>query len=329
MRAVVFSAVLCATSLQAAGIALTGATVYRSPEAPAIADAALVIQDRQIAGIGPRASVTIPKGTRVLNCSGESIVAGFWNSHVHILTPGLLHVSGTSAVELNGQLDQMLDRWGFTTVFDIASVLDNTIALRHRIENGEIRGPRILTVGEPLWTQPPVYILDFLNANRIDMQVVATPSEAAARVRALAQGGADGIKLFTGSMQGEGKVANMALEMVSAAVAEAHLRHLPVFAHPQNSSGLEVAIAGGGDILAHTAPEFALMSRAEMSFPQILAALTTNPAGRFGYSGRAGRIATGLDADLTVLEGDPAKDITALSRVRLAIRGGRIIYPAN
>jgi len=45
----------------------------------------------------------------------------------------------------------MLTRWGFTTVFDIASVLQNTNLIRHRIESGEVKGPRILTVGEPFW----------------------------------------------------------------------------------------------------------------------------------------------------------------------------------
>jgi len=37
----------------------------------------------------------------------------------------------------------MFNRWEFTTVFDVASVLDNTLALRRRIECGELRGPRI------------------------------------------------------------------------------------------------------------------------------------------------------------------------------------------
>jgi hypothetical protein len=31
-------------------------------------------------------------------------------------------------------------------------------------------------------------------------------------------------------------------------------------------------------------------------------------------------------ADLVVLDGDPAKDITALSKVRLVIRAGSILY---
>src|SRR4051794_19556123 len=56
----------------------------------------------------------------------------------------------------------MFNRWGFTTVFDISSVLDNTLALRRRIESKELRGPRILTVGEPVWTIEPVYVRDFL-----------------------------------------------------------------------------------------------------------------------------------------------------------------------
>jgi imidazolonepropionase-like amidohydrolase len=68
------------------------------------------------------------------------------------------------------------------------------------------------------------------------------------------------------------------------------------------------------------------MSRAGMSFRQILASLTTNPAERFGYSKHSGRVAKGMDADLAVLADDPAKDATAFSRVRYTIRRGQIIH---
>jgi imidazolonepropionase-like amidohydrolase len=223
------------------------------------------------------------------------------------------------------------------------------------------------------------------------------------RVRQLAEHGADGIKLFTGSFQGA-TIENMPLDMVRAATAEAHQHHLPVFAHPQNTVGLDAAIDAGVDILAHTVPqsppwtadlvarikgahmaliptltlwdfearkanlkdedregwmaammaqlraysqaggeilfgtdvgytdhfdtamEYSQMSRAGMSFPQILASLTTAPARRFGADAHSGKIAAGMDADLVVLDGDPAKEITALSKVRLVIRGGAIVY---
>jgi len=403
MRAALALLLIAAGSLQAADLVLTGATVYPAPDAPPIAGAVVVVHGGQIAAVGPRASVRIPRDVQAIDCSGKFVTAGFWNSHVHIFTPGLLHARDSSAADLSGELDAMLNRWGFTTVFDIASVLDNTLALRGRIEKGEVRGPRILTVGEPLWTNVPIYVRDFLAANRIAMPVVATPEEAAARVRELAGRGADGIKLFTGSYQG-GSVDNMPAGMVRAAAAEAHAHHLPVFAHPQNLAGLEAAIGGGVDILAHTAPdsppwtpefvarlkgarmaliptltlfdfearkggmrdadredwlarmeaelrafsqaggevlfgtdvgytdhydtalEYTLMSRAGMNFPQILASLTTAPARRFGVSGRTGRVSPGMDADLVVLDGDPAKDITALSRVRLVVRAGTIVY---
>ena len=78
-----------------------------------------------------------------------------------------------------------------------------------------------------------------------------------------------------------------------------------------------------------TAEEFTLMARAGLSYRQILAALTTNPAQRFGFARRSGRVAKGMEADLVVLDGDPAKDLTALSRVRYTIRGGRVIYAAR
>ena len=407
MRAFLGMVLFCAGALAAADIALVGGTVYPSPEAGPIADAVIVIREGRIAAVGPRASVRVAKDAQAIDCAGGFVTAGFWNSHVHIFTPGLLHAAGSGAGELSAQLDAMLNTWGFTSVFDIGSVLENTDALRRRIEGGEVRGPRILTVGEPLWTEAPVYVRGFLEANHIEIAPVGTPDAAAARVRAQAGRGANGIKVFAGSMQGVGKVANMPVEMVRAAVAEAHRLHLPVFAHPQNSAGLEAAIDGGVDILAHTAPdsppwtaefvgrlkgahmaliptltlfdfearkggatdqertqwlekmtgelrafaagggevlfgtdvgytdhfdtalEFTLMAKAGMSWQQILASLTTAPARRFGGAGRSGRIAAGQDADITVLKDDPAKDVTALSRVRLAMRGGSTIYAAK
>ena len=66
-----------------------------------------------------------------------------------------------------------------------------------------------------------------------------------------------------------------------------------------------------------------------MSFQQILASLTTNPATRFGYSSHGGRIAKGMDADLVVLDGDPARDVTAFSKVHQVIRGGKLTYPVR
>ena len=52
-------------------------------------------------------------------------------------------------------------------------------------------------------------------------------------------------------------------------------------------------------------------------------------AKRFGYTARKWRIAKRIDADLAVLNGDPALDITTFAKVSVTIRAGRTIYKAS
>ena len=65
---------------------------------------------------------------------------------------------------------------------------------------------------------------------------------------------------------------------------------------------------------------------AGLSFPAILAMLTTAPATRFGAPAGTGLVAVGSPAEIVVLDGDPTTDIRALARVRYTIRHGRVIY---
>ena len=393
--------------IRSSDLALVHAKIYPSPTEPAIEDGTILVRDGRITAIGPSATTKPPRFARavtVINCKGLIVTAGFWNSHVHILTPSLLHAERLSSSEVSSQLEKMFTRWGFTTVFDIASVLDNTRAIRQRIDSSEVRGPRILTVGEPFWAKggTPIYVRGFLEANHLSIPEVESNAQAVERVRQQVHDGADGIKIFAGSVERD-SILIMPLDLAKAIVAEAHRAGKPVFAHPSNQEGIEVALQSGVDILAHTTPsggpwssslvarlkaanvaliptltlwhveskseppeefekgmntvvlpqlrayseaggqilfgtdvgyieqfdtseEFEWMSRAGMSFQQILASLTTNPAQRFGYSAHCGRIARGMDADLVVLSADPAQDVNAFSRVAYTIRLGKITF---
>ncbi|MGB9434289.1 MAG: amidohydrolase family protein, partial [Candidatus Acidiferrum sp.] len=227
----------------------------------------------------------------------------------------------------------------------------------------------------------------------------ATPDEAAQMTRDYFIKGLDGLKLFTGAFMGDKPVVNMGTAIVKAAVDVAHEQGKPVFAHPQNRVGVDNAVDGGVDILAHTIPntefhytteelahfkaqhtvlvptltlwttivsdptitaqvvqagvdelkafsanggtilfgtdvgfitvydtslEVEFMHRA-LSVQEVLASLTTNPAGYFKADNK-GRVEKGFDADLVVLEADPAADIRNLAKVAYTIRGGQIIY---
>ena len=66
-----------------------------------------------------------------------------------------------------------------------------------------------------------------------------------------------------------------------------------------------------------------------MNYQQILASLTTNPARKFHYSDRRGSVAKGMEADLVILNADPARDVTAFSQVRYTIRSGKVIYSSR
>src|SRR5207302_1975611 len=129
-------------------LALVGGTIYVSPTENAIRDGAILIRDGKIAAVGPRASVQIPPGIQTLDCSGLTVTAGFWNSHVHFTERKWADAAAIPALELARQLQEMLTRYGFTSVFDLGSIWENTRRLRARVESAEVAGPRIRSTGE-------------------------------------------------------------------------------------------------------------------------------------------------------------------------------------
>jgi imidazolonepropionase-like amidohydrolase len=94
-------------------------------------------------------------------------------------------------------------------------------------------------------------------------------------------------------------------------------------------------VAAGGQVLFGTdvgymtdydpTDEYVLLSRV-LTPMQILATLTTAPAARWKEGDRRGRVAAAMDADLVVLNGDPAQDVRRFADVRCTIRAGRVIH---
>jgi imidazolonepropionase-like amidohydrolase len=235
----------------AQALVLAGARVYPSPTAAPLEDATVVTSGGVITAIGKRGEVAIPDGSRVVDCAGKTVVAGFWNSHVHFTEPAWNNAANVSADALETHMREMLTRWGFTTVWDLGANSADTLPLRRRIAAGEIAGPNILLVGSIFPEHGhPVYLPP-------DMQLpeAAAPDQAAEMVRTYLRIGLDGVKLFTGAFMGVNKpVVNMAPAIAEAAVDVAHAQGKPVFAHPQNRAGVDAVLAGGVDVLAHTVP---------------------------------------------------------------------------
>ena len=384
-------------------IALVGGRVQPSPDATVVPEGVVLIADGRITAVGRRADVSVPPSATIVDCAGTTVMAGFWNSHVHFMPSAFRQAADVPASRLGDELRTMLTSHGIVHAVDTGSYIVDTLALRRRIDSGEIAGPSILTAGTgfaPVGGSP-YYILP------AKLPELTDPARTAELVNAEIDRGADIIKLFTGSWARRDSIVVMPVELVRAATDVAHRRGRLVFAHPSNSAGARSAIEGGVDVLAHTFPselnrrpwdravpgmmrergmslvptlklfsyelgraglpanvieivlgnaeaqlrafaelggqvlfgtdvgymsdydptdEYVSMERAGLTFSQILASLTTAPASRFGAAPRTGRIAVGLDADLVVVDGDPASDIRALARVRITLRGGRLIY---
>lgn len=377
-------------------LACVGGKVYPSPTAAPIEKAAVLVENGKITAVEAGAQFKFPGSAEVLDCKGKVVVAGFWNSHVHFEN-GWHGAAEAPAKELEAHMQQMLTRWGVTTVWDLGSEPNNTLTLRQRVEAGEVPGPKILMAGD-IFPQNghPVYL-----PPEMELPEAGNAGEAMLMARGYLSMGYDGIKLFTGSYMGNRSVVNMPTDIVKAAVDVAHAQGKPVFAHPQNRTGVDNALAGGVDILAHTIPtegsytaeelarmkqqhtaliptltlwttvvsdpaiqdqmvgagvnelkayfseggtilfgtdvgfttkydttqEYEFMGRA-MGWKDILASLTTNPADYFKEPSN-GRVEEGMDADLVVLDADPAVDVRNFAKVAYTVRGGIVIFSAK
>lgn len=400
----------CGERAPEGSVLLTGSRIYTAPDQPPIDDGAILMRDGRIIAVGPGDSIPSRGAARLEHCDGGIVTAGFQNSHVHFTGPRWDGAETGPASELADSLRAMLTRYGFTTVVDTASRVDNTIALRARIQGGEIAGPRILTAGLPLYPVDgiPVYLRDMPAEFLALLPQPASVDAALAIVQSNLDRGADATKLFVMTPQGGGRVAFMDPEIALAAADATHRRGLPVLVHPTDIEGIDLAIEVGADILVHTTigggrtdwdetlvaklveediavvptlklwryeleragvpadivalaqsdavaqlrafstaggqvlfgtdvgymedddptEEYRQMARA-LTPMQILASLTTAPAARWLEDASRGRVEAGQQADLVVLDADPAEDATRFAGVRCTIRAGQLIYEAQ
>ncbi|MDE5452610.1 amidohydrolase family protein [Bradyrhizobium sp. CSA112] len=232
-------------------LALVGGSVYASPDAAPLPDAVVLSANGVITSVGSRSEVQIPSDARLIDCAGKTVVAGFWNSHVHFSQAVWKNAGSAPAAPLAEHMQAMLTRWGFTTVWDLGSDGRDTLPLRRRVDSGEVPGPAIHMAGSIFPKDGhPAYL-----PAEIKLPEASTPEEATQLARTYMGFGLDGVKLFTGSFKGTDKpVVNMDPAIAKAAVDVGHAAGKPVFAHPQNMAGVDAVITAGVDIMAHTVP---------------------------------------------------------------------------
>ena len=120
----------------AGALALVGAQLIDATGAPPVADSVVVVRDGRIESAGPRDATPVPEGAETLDVSGQTIIPGLVNLHVH-------YREGPEEIER--QFRSQL-HYGVTTARSIGS--DSPERVAHLLASaGRSDAPRTYTAG--------------------------------------------------------------------------------------------------------------------------------------------------------------------------------------
>lgn len=132
-------------------LVLRGATAVTMQRKPAegdgvIPDADIVIVDNHIAAVGPRGTVPVPRGAKILDETGKFIVPGFIDVHIHwgsirrgVLDPECWEFEASLA-------------YGVTASLDPSSLSIDLFAYQDMLDAGMMTGTRVYTTGPALFS---------------------------------------------------------------------------------------------------------------------------------------------------------------------------------
>jgi hypothetical protein len=121
-------------------VVLRGGRVVTMKGHQIVENADLVITDNRIVAVGPRDSVTVPEGARIVDVSGKTITPGFVDTHAHLRVVPELHIEQSWSYLANLA-------FGVTTTRDPQTGSTDVLSYQDRVEIGAMMGPRIYSTG--------------------------------------------------------------------------------------------------------------------------------------------------------------------------------------
>jgi len=196
--------------------AIAGATLVDGTGRAAVPDAVVIVRDGKIAAVGTRASVTVPAGMPVVNASGQTLLPGLWEMHIHYsgveFGPALLAAGVTTARDCGGE-------------FDFLTTVRDDIAQHHGL------GPRMLLAG----------LVDTSGPTGFGAVTADTPEEGRAVVDRYHDAGFVQMKLYT----------YLKPDVVKAITAEAHRVGMSVTGHVPAALTTNEGVEDGMDQINH------------------------------------------------------------------------------
>lgn len=242
-----------AAPAQGPTLALVGGRVIDGFGGSPIENGVVVIAGDRIVAVGRAGEVAVPPGVPIISTEGMSVLPGLADMHVHLMIVGhgdYEHWDTTYQSRLRDEIMPAAARQllmaGVTTARDVGAPLDDILAVKRRIERGEIPGPRLFVSGPFLQHEPYAPYEERFRWG------VRGADDARAKVRRLVDAGVDLIKLIDQDQ--------MTMAEVRAVVEAAHAAGLPVVAHSHREDEIRIGLEVGVDNFEHTglgtAPEY-------------------------------------------------------------------------
>ena len=196
-------------------LALVGGTLIDATGKPPTPDAVVLIQGDRIVAAGPRSSITIPTGAKIVDVTGKFLLPGLWDMHAHLYQTEL----GPTYLAA-----------GITSARDVGNDIETATALRDAAKEKRGLGPRLLLAG----------YIDGKNGHSFDVEV-ETAEEARAAVQRYKNAGYEAIKIRD----------TVKLETLKVICAEAHRLGMTVSGHVPEGLNAFQAVEAGMDQISH------------------------------------------------------------------------------
>ncbi|MBU2514247.1 amidohydrolase family protein [bacterium] len=229
-----------------------------------ISDAIVIITGNIIAYAGKASTVEIPQNVTEIDITGNVIMPGLIDSHVHL--QGLLTTDPKElimvppevrAIRSTTDLLNLLDA-GYTAVRDCGDL--NAIYLKTAVSEGSIIGPRIFACGtmicqtaghgDPFHSLPEEWVIQ-----RGLVEIADGADQCRQAARKQLRRGADFIKICTtGGVLSERDAPAMSqytIEEIRALTETAYAGGVMVSTHAQGATGIKNALKAGVDIIEH------------------------------------------------------------------------------
>ncbi len=227
-------------------IVIANVTVIDPGTSTVLANQTVVITGDRITHVSDAGKFRPPRNARTINATGQFMVPGFWDMHVH----------SAFGDWFPGGRDVILPLFianGVTGVRDMGGDVPVLMKWRKEIAEGKIIGPRMVISGPMLDAYLPNGKLRFPSSI-----AVSTPASAVAAVDSLKRQGVDFIKVQS----------VISHDAYLAAAAEAHKQGLPIVGHVPDKVRLREVVEAGQKSVEHLMGIFEGCSTEEDKFIQ-------------------------------------------------------------